>query len=663
MAIFCLPKDKALALKKALKRGELNPDKLSAMTSVARRSLLAKIVGNADAKELNLSFEKKSLLVNEERAMVDWVKDSTGMSKEQKIATTAKIKKTYEEKKRRVYDPKESEQFLNEITSDVFSKKYKADVTLEEAQTITELSQNTSIAREKMNPDFTWETPKDGLDFGASKVALDNYTGALKLKATKAELVNPLKRPGILSKADAVIQDIKVAANFIADNSRSLKASYDNSFFGRQGIKVLLNPRYAKDWGRNFIKSWSDIYKTLKGGNKAGDAIIDATKAEIYSRKNYLNGRYELGRKLDIGTGEEEFPTSFPSKIPVLGRGFRASEVAYEAGAMRLRVDVADKMYDMAEKNGVALTDKFETGSINQLVNSMTGRGKVPLGEKGQKAINKTFFSIKKVKSDIDFLTDMFKSGKSEFVRKQAALNLLTVVSSLGVMLKIAQTLWPDDNKDIFNPTSSNFAKIRIGWVRFDPTGGMGGLVVLAAKILSQRTTSTTTGITKKLGEGYGTQDGMDVIWNFTEGKFAPATATVKNIIKQKTFDYKKPTIKSETVSLTVPITIENIHELKDEPMGMQLAGLIADGLGINVTAYTPSEDWSESKTQEIQKFKSKVSEKQFKKANDEFNKIYSNQLLKLRKDKFFDKLSDEKKQKVITSKKRDIKKYILGKY
>ena len=67
--------------------------------------------------------------------------------------------------------------------------------------------------------------------------------------------------------------------------------------------------------------------------NRRGDSLQDAHKAEIYSRKNYLNGLYEKGSKLDIGKGEEEFPTSFPEKIPVLGSLFKASEVAYTSGA------------------------------------------------------------------------------------------------------------------------------------------------------------------------------------------------------------------------------------------------------------------------------------------------------------------------------------------
>ena len=400
--MFCLIPKLAEKVKQAIRSGKLNPERLNEMTSIERRGLLTEIVGEGAAKEVNLLFEKKLLLKNQEAAMYDWAGEITGITKEAKEATLAKIRQAFADKNRRLYEPKESENFLNELTSDIYGKKYKTEVSLEEAQIITELAQDSKMAQAKMKPDFTWKTKADGLDFGAKKVALDNYVSALKLEASQKKLISPLKEKGIEAKARIMLENAKVSANFIAENSRAIVASIDNSFFGRQGIKALLNPKYTKLWVNSFIKSWSDIGKTLKDANKAGDAIIDATKADIYSSKNYLNGRYEgkagkgaKGTSLEIGMREEPFPTSFPSKIPVFGRFFRASEVAYEAGAMRLRKGIADKLYSMAEKNGVDMTSNFEIGSINELANSITGRG--TFGKKAgemEKVVNKAFFQL-----------------------------------------------------------------------------------------------------------------------------------------------------------------------------------------------------------------------------------------------------------------------------
>ena len=137
---FCLQLEEANKIKATIRSGKLSPEKMVAMTSQERRAFLAEIVGTENAKEVNLLFERKLLLKNQERAMYDWAAEITGLSKEQKEATREKIRETYAEKKRMVEDPAENEKFLNEIVADTYSKKFKTEITLDEAQTITELS-------------------------------------------------------------------------------------------------------------------------------------------------------------------------------------------------------------------------------------------------------------------------------------------------------------------------------------------------------------------------------------------------------------------------------------------------------------------------------------------------------------------------------------------
>jgi len=661
---FCLPKQFADKMKLAFKKGDINPDKLNRMTSAERRAVLAKIVGEENAKQLNLFFEQKLLLKNQERAMYDWASSITGMNKEAKASTLEKIRATYADKARRLHEPAENEAFLNEIVSDIYSKKFKTEVTLEEAQTITELTRDMRKAQAKMSDDFTWKSKGDGLEFGASKVALDNYTGVLKAEATKDKFINPLKAIGVDGKVQAFGENARIAVNFIADNSRALKASFDNSFWGRQGFKVMLNPKYSKVWAKNFGKSFKDIYKTLKGGNKAGDAVIDATKAEIYSRKNYLNGNYKKGTKLDIGIIEEEFPTSLPSKIPGLGRGFKASEVAYEAGAIRLRADLADKMYSMAGKVGVDMTDKVEVGAINQLINSMTGRGKLNVAEGSQQAINKAFFSVKFFKSNLDFLLNP-KTAKSVFARKEAAKHLLTVGATTTVILGIADKLWPGSVE--WDPRSSNFGQIKMGNIKYDITGGARTILIalarISASVLGKKSfKSSTTGILTNVNDMYG-RDGMGFIWDFVEGKFSPLFSQLKEIINKEQFGGGKPTKGSVAKGLAVPIVLENIEEFKDEKVVDQLIGFIADGLGISANLYKPTAVWNESTSQEMTQFKEKVGQEKFNEANDRYNKEYNEWLQKAVKNVLYQAQSDDKKRKIISQQKAKIKKQIFKDY
>ncbi len=656
--VLCLPLKEANKIKEAIRNGTLSPDKLNKMTSKERREFLTDIIGAENAKEVNLLFEKKLLLKNQEKALTDWAREITGLSKEQKEATLEKIRKTYADKKRRLQDPKENETFLNEIISDVYSRKFKTEIALEEAQTITELSQDLKRAREKMNPDFTWKTEEDGLNFGAARVALDNYVGGLKAEANKEFFVNPFKVRGLMEKIEALKLDARIAIKFIADNSRAIKASVDNSLWGRQGIKVLFT--HPKTWANNFAKSWKDIYTTLKESNKTDNVIVDGVKAEIYSRTNYLNGRYELGKKLDIGTGEEEFPTSLPSKIPGLGRLFKAAEVSYEAGAMRLRSDVADIVYDLAEQTGVDMENKIEIGSINEMVNSMTGRGRLGRLESAGKIINSVFFSAKFFKSNLDTLTAHAFSGDfSKFARKQASINLLKIVSSISLILLISSSF--DDDSVEWDARSANFGKIRIGNMRFDVTGGMSSLIILAARVATQSTKSSVTGVITEYNKGYGSPAGMDAIWNFTENKFSPMFSVIKELVDQKTFDGEKPTVINQLANLTVPIIIESgIEAYQKEDLSNALLVMIADGIGISANVYSYNNNWNISPGKELTQFKEKVGDKIFKESNDEYNRLVNEKIVELKKDPKWQAMDEEDKQNKLTSEKNKIKKDIF---
>ena len=617
--MFCLPKELANKIKASIRKGEFTPEKLKKMDTESRREFLENIIGT-EAKEVNKLFEKKLLLKDQERGLYEWVKEILGLSKAEKEAMSKKIKETYSTKKQRVFNPKEGEEFLGELASDAYSKRFKTEVSLDEARVITDLSSEMATKKEIMNKDHTWGNGSEedrfryGVDYGNSKVLLDNYTGALKREAEKVQLVRFWREKGASQKLAGFLEDLRISGNFIADNSRAVVAALDNSLWMRQGIKTLTNPKYVKIWGVAFGNSFVDIFKTLVGGiadaskevraggfnkdtvkktwkalwgasNRRGDALQDALKAEIYSRRNYLNGLYERGSPLDIGTGEEEFPTSFPSKIPLLGRLFKASEVAYTSGAMRLRVDIADKLYASAARNKIDLNNKEQVAAINKLVNSLTGRGHLGRVESWGPVVNKTLFSAKFLKSNIDFLTQwsrMLTTQKGDplnFAAKEAAANLLYTITSLTGTLVLADTLWPGSVE--WDPRSADFAKIRIGDTRFDITGGLRGLVVLGARLFSSEVKSTMTGaVTEKKR--------TEILLQFGSYKLAPAMTAVKNLMNGEDFKGDDTTLFGEAVGLFTPIPFQNYIELTNNPQSANtLLTMIVEGLGISQGTYS----------------------------------------------------------------------------
>jgi hypothetical protein len=242
--------------------------------------------------------------------------------------------------------------------------------------------------------------------------------------------------------------------------------------------------------------------------------------------------------------------------------------------------------------------------------------------------------------------------------------NLLYTVATTATIMGLAKALNPKDNKDIFNPKSSNFGKIKSGNMTIDLTHGAGGIVVLMAKELSGETTNSSTGITTKLGDEYGSQTRLDVLYNFIENKLSPASGAIRDILKGQNYSGEKPTFINESLGLITPISIKNIDQFKSEGIAKQILGLIADGIGLNTNVNTPYQtDWGQSTSKELQQFKQKMGDKRFNEANNLYNSTYNQWFNRMQGDQKFQALKDETKQTIITNKKSEIKNQIFKQY
>src|SRR6201999_101121 len=108
---------------------------------------------------------------------------------------------------------------------------------------------------------------------------------------------------------------------------------------------------------------------------------------------------------------------------------YKASENAYTGFVQRTRADVFDRYIQIAQQTGVDLNDD-ELRSIGKLVNSLTGRGNLGKVEPAAGVINNFFFSPRMIKAHVDTLLQPISgAGGSNFVRKEAAKNLLKIIS------------------------------------------------------------------------------------------------------------------------------------------------------------------------------------------------------------------------------------------
>lgn len=549
MSGYCLPKFAADVFKGKLKDGTIDPAKLTDMSSEERRNFFTEIVGKENARDVNTLFESKLLLKNQQQGIITWAKTVGGMKPEIERSVLAQINKMTS-----VFDNKDPKTFLEDLAA----KKLGADVTVEEANKVAQLAKAVQDAKAS-------QAMNGRLPYGAAKVAFGNYVSELK-NATKPTLLDNLKTPG-------------GAFNELAGTSKGLKASMDNSAIFRQGWKTLFTSPTL--WMKNAKTSFADLAREF-----GGKAVMDEVQADIQSRPNY--DLYQKA-KLDTGTTEEQFPSHLAEKIPLVGRVYKASEAAYTGFVYRMRADVFDKYINIAKESGVDVSDKTQLESIGKMVNSLTGRGHLgAVGEKAASAVNNIFFSPRFLKSNLDFLTaHQIQKGVTPFVRKQAAINLVKVIAGSASILAIAKAINPDSVET--DPRSSNFGKIRTGGTTFDVTGGMGSILVLASRLATMSSKSSTTGKINPLNSGkFGSQTGADVLVNFAEGKLSPIASIFRDILKGQDFNGNKPTLLGEANNLLTPLPITNavqLYQAKDAPV---LAGVIADALGVSVNAPNP---------------------------------------------------------------------------
>lgn len=539
---FCLLPQYVERLRAKLDAGELDPVKLAGLSSAERHAAFAEVVGDANAGHLNAAFESKLLLQNQQKGLETWAKSLTDVKPEVRRDLIARI-----ERMDRVLSPAD----LNSFLADLARQKLGFGVTMEEAGKITALSKASSEARAALDAGTG-----DRFEYGRARVALGNYV---------AELQHGVRKPFDIAHT------LKEAAGF----SKAMKATLDNSALLRQGWKNLF--AHPEIWQKNARQSFVDLVQQF-----GGKAVLDDVQADVISRPNALNGRYQRAG-LHIQSPEEAFPSTLPEKIPGFRRVYKASEAAFTGFQYRMRADVFDKYMQIAARSGVNVDDPVQLKSIGRLVNELTSRGDV--GKAGEVA-NLAFFSLRKMKADFEFLTGHnLDKGVTPFVRKQAAVNLLKVASGTAAVLGIANAVRPGSVE--WDPRSSDFGKIKIGDTRFDVTGGMGSMLTLGARLALQ--SKKTGAVVAPINTGkYGATTGQDLVVNFFSNKLSPAAGLARDLLRGQTFKGDKPTVANEADALLTPLPIANAVELLQAPNGAPvLAGMLADALGVSVNTYT----------------------------------------------------------------------------
>ncbi len=563
-----------------LKSGEISPEQLGSFeTSKARHEFFAKHFGEENAKPMNAALEAKFLLKNQEQGIVTWAKQIGGMKPETQRDLLGRVQ--------RMGKMLENAEGL----ADLVDRRLGVGVTQGEAAIITDLSAKATETKATMEagprrgPN---DRPTDNeMAYGRANVTFANYINGLKqaaAKRTAGEIVSQsLRNPPLAAKE---------LITGIGGTSKALASTLDNSFIGRQGIQLFFKgltgaPKALQIWGRTFANSFRYIWNTF-----GGKAVMDELHAEIISDPDYNLMRRG---KVAIGTVEEFFPVQWPEKIPILGTTYKAAENAFTGSAYYMRYKTAKMYFDIARKTNVDLNSKTELESIGKLVNSLTARGETGYGQKPG-LVNAIIWAPKMIKSQFDILTAHgFDKNMTPFARKQAALNLLQIISGTALVLGVAKAIKPDSVE--VDPRSADFGKIKVGNTRFT-VNPMASMVTLAVRLLAGSRKSTANGEIIKYEPGFGKATRVDAIVDFFKNKSAPAASAMINLLEgQNRFTGKPATIASESAQTFTPMSIRNAAELWNEKRNpdtkmtaaFALLAVILDGLGISTNTYRPS--------------------------------------------------------------------------
>jgi hypothetical protein len=368
------------------------------------------------------------------------------------------------------------------------------------------------------------------------------------------------------------------AGTQIINTPKALMASIDISAGFRQGIF------FAARHPLRFMQAFLKQFKYWKS-----DAGIAELNREIAAKKfaDTMGGRLALtGLGKNLWVREEAFMAPWVEKVPIIGRGVRASARAFTGMLNKMRADIYDDLCIKAEKLGLNPRENPKLmDDIANLVNLGTGRGSLGALEGAAVGLNNAFFSPRLMSSRLTLLNPGYYLNPRlhPFVRREALESLLSLTAAAGTILTLAGLAGAKVSRD---RRSADFLKIRIGNTRIDILGGFQQYLRLYGQIAAGQIKSTTTGEIMTLGEGYRALNRGEVAFRGFEGKLSPAASFAWFGFKGETMlgeDFNVPT---EVMERFVPMAMKDMYDLvRDKGPAAAPLGLLAF-IGVGLQTY-----------------------------------------------------------------------------
>ena len=376
---------------------------------------------------------------------------------------------------------------------------------------------------------------------------------------------------------------IKEAGLQLVNIPRSIMSSFDLSAPFRQGAFLIGRPK-------QFFPAFKRMF-----GAFASETSFKNIQEEIARKPTFdlmKNAKLAL-TEMDVGLKlrEERFMSQWAEKIPVLGKGIRASGRAYVGFLNKLRADVFEDLVKKATNLGLDPHKNLDLArEIAEFVNNATGRGSLGAFEKSAQGLNTFFFSPRLMASRLNLINPATYIKASPFVRKEALKSLFSFVGTGMTVLGLANLAGAKVGDE---PRSADFGKIKIGDTRIDIWAGFQQYIRLAGQLISGEVVSSTTGKVMTLGEGFRPLTRLDILQRFAEYKEAPIFSFLTSLLKGQDFKGQPIDIPEEVKKRFIPMALQDVVDIsEDDPDLLPLSALGIFGVGLQTykqQAKTPS--------------------------------------------------------------------------
>lgn len=343
--------------------------------------------------------------------------------------------------------------------------------------------------------------------------------------------------------------------------TRLLQATGEFSFVGIQGLQQsVAHPIHAKEAFKIALQNFASERKSEKWLReiksqewypelKQSKLAITEPNAKTTAREELFFSDYTNLVWDTIGFPIKLFSKKAFDKWTTLSP-FKGFERAASGYLDTLRVLRFLDGKQMLEKNGITFNKNPEAyKQMADAINTMTGRASLGRAEQLSQSLTKVFFSPRNWASAIKTATPyaLYHFGKMRagaegfkpsIAQKMAIGDFAKFIGATTSMVALAAAYFNNDDDDEtgveFDPTSSDFGKIKIGDTRIDPWGGRIQQVVLLSRFIAD-SVKKESGEIIPLGTRNKTPTKKELLIDMATNKLAPSASLLEKYLSTQT--------------------------------------------------------------------------------------------------------------------------------